>query len=269
MRKMYDSVTASDIPTNCDLVAGYIDGYYRWSDADWARFPNQVKVHIATNPATNDGIVIDTEQGDATPQTAVSWVQMRRRAGKDPTVYCSRSEWQAVIDAFNAARVPQPHYWIADYDNQQQLYAGAVAKQYADAAMVGGHYDASIVADHWPGVDTDQPIPRGPNMSQGQMHPTQVGRLDIVFARPDQSVGHMWSSDGGATWPNVESVGGPGTKATDAWCVWSSDGQFLNVIAAGVGPEPGELYLCRLPIAPAPGSPKPDFALLPAHQQGT
>src|SRR5207302_962487 len=158
-RTLYDSITATDIPASAQVVAGYVNGTYRWSDADWARFPNAIKVRIATRANVNDGHVLDVETGAATPGQAPGWVQMRRAAGIDPTVYCNASTQVAVQAAFDAAGVPQPHYWIAHYDNVPSLPPGAVAKQYIDPPSAGGHYDLSTVADYWPGVD---PVPYQP-----------------------------------------------------------------------------------------------------------
>jgi hypothetical protein len=93
------------------------------------------------------------ETGDATPAQAPGWVKARRAAGADPTVYCSASLWPTVRAAFTAAGVAQPHYWIAHYDGDPTIPAGAVAKQYVDPPNSGGHWDLSAVAGHWPGVD--------------------------------------------------------------------------------------------------------------------
>ena len=155
MRTMHDSVTASNIPTSAQMVAGYIDGMYAWSLADWQRFPGAIKVRIAVFASTNAGTVLDVERGDATPAQAVGWVQRRRAAGVDPTVYCGYStngySWALVIDAFKSAGVPEPHYWIAAYPGiGANLYPGSVAHQYANP----GPYDLSVVADYWPGVDS-------------------------------------------------------------------------------------------------------------------
>ncbi len=151
MRTFFDAVTPGNIPTSAVGVAGYVDGRYRWSAADWARFPNAVHVPIAVFPSTNDGLVLDVETGDATPTQAPGWVRMRRAAGVDPTVYCSLAWWSTVRAAFVTQGVPEPHYWIAAYPGiGPALYVGAVAHQYADP----GPYDLSVVADQWPGVET-------------------------------------------------------------------------------------------------------------------
>ncbi len=156
LRIMYDAVTAKNIPTDAVMVAGYVDGRYKWTTADWARFPHAVKVRIAVFARTNDGHVLDVEDGNATPAQAPNWVKMRRAAGCDPTIYCSLSIWGRVKQAFNNQGVAPPHYWIAAYPGSgPQLYAGAVAHQYANPGPV----DISVVASYWPGVDP-KPIPK-------------------------------------------------------------------------------------------------------------
>lgn len=153
MRTMYDSTTASDIPANAEMVAGYVDGLYKWTPSDWARFPHAVKVRIAVFQTTNDGTVLDVEQGNATPAQAVDWVIARRKLNIDPTVYCSESNWPTVRAAFAARHVVQPHWWIAIYDGKRAIPAGAIACQYANQPITGAHFDLSAVADYWPGVD--------------------------------------------------------------------------------------------------------------------
>jgi len=156
-RLMYDSVTAGDIPNDATMVAGYVDGHYRNIDTIRKRFPHALVVGIAVDARTNDGIVLDVEQGDATPTESVAWVVKRRHAGKDPSVYCSVSEWNAVRAAFHDAGVEQPHYWVAHYDGVASVPKGAVAKQFKPGSAAH-HYDISVVSTYWPGVD---PHPSG------------------------------------------------------------------------------------------------------------
>ncbi len=158
-RTMYDGVTASRLPAGAQMVAGYVDGRYKWSDADWRRFsPQTVRVRIAVFATTNDGHVLDCEPGNCTPAQSVDWALMRRRAGVDPTVYCNQLDettgWPAVRAAFRARGVPEPHYWVAKYDGVQSIPAGAIGKQYEDDETHG--WDRSVIADHWPGIDPPQ-----------------------------------------------------------------------------------------------------------------
>lgn len=156
---MHDSTVASDIPVSATMVAGYIDHSHPWTVADWGRFPHAVKVRIARGAGTTDGHVLDVETGLATPTQAPGWVRMRRAAGIDPTVYCNASAQATIQTAFRDSGVAQPHYWVARYDNIASVPVGTVAKQYIDNPLSGGHYDLSVVADYWPGID---PVPLSP-----------------------------------------------------------------------------------------------------------
>lgn len=189
MRLMYDAVNPNNVPTNAVMVAGYVDGRYAWKPADWARFPSAVKVFIAVFPSTNAGQVLDCEAGDATPAQVAGWLTMRRRAGVDPTVYCSLAAWPAVEDAVNASHVAQPHWWIAAHPgNGPNLYANTVAHQYQD---VNNLYDLSVVADFWPGVD-----PVLPPAPQPEVPPMPRQALPAA-ARPAKIVTAVWKPDGG------------------------------------------------------------------------
>ncbi|MCU1687681.1 MAG: hypothetical protein JWQ81_8420 [Amycolatopsis sp.] len=149
MRTMFDGVTASNLPADAQMVAGYLNGKYAWSAGDWARFPHAVKIGISVRSNLYVGQVLDVEDGDATATGAVDWVRHRRAAGADPTVYCNASTWPSVRSAFRNAGVAEPHYWIAKYDRNPALMSGAVAKQHTNTKG----WDQSSVADYWPGVD--------------------------------------------------------------------------------------------------------------------
>ena len=159
-RLLYDSITAKDIPLTAAMVGGYVNGTYKWSATDWNRFPHAIHVPIATQANINNGVVLDIETGDALPSQGPDWVLRRRAAGIDPSVYCNLSTWPLVIKEFVRQGVTQPHYWIARYDNKAAMIANAVAKQYADPAMHNqGHFDLSIAADYWPGIDPPEGAP--------------------------------------------------------------------------------------------------------------
>jgi hypothetical protein len=143
------------------MVAGYVDGDYRWTAKDWTGFPDAVKVGIATSADTDDGEVLDVERYDATVDEAPRWVLMRRAAGVDPSVYCNMATWDPARQAFADAAVPEPHWWVAAWPGAGELIpAGAVAHQY----LHPGPYDLSSVVDYWPGVD---PPPRGAPLLTG------------------------------------------------------------------------------------------------------
>lgn len=156
-RTMYDSVRPGEIPADAEMVALYVDGNYAATAADWNRFTRAVKVRISAVGDNLNAHVFDLEPGCIWPPAdVVDCVLGARALGIDPTVYVNeRNHWGPAKAAFDARGIAHPHWWVANYDNQKTVPAGAVAKQYADPGMpgVGGHYDLSIVVDFWPGVD--------------------------------------------------------------------------------------------------------------------
>lgn len=146
---MYDSTTPGVIPADAEVVAGYVDGLYRWTDADWARFPNAVKVRIAVFPWTNDGDVLDCEAGDATPEQCPGWLAMRlaKEPGKRFTIYCNTSTIAAVRRA--CAGIPFD-WWAAHYTGEAHLEPTSVATQWTDRGPNGENVDVSLCSDGWP-----------------------------------------------------------------------------------------------------------------------
>lgn len=177
-RFMYDSVDANTIPISAEVVAGYVDLNYAWPASGWARFPHAVKVRIATSPFTDDGHVYDFEPGnDMTPAHLVNWLGMRRRAGITPAVYMDAGRWPVVRQIVANARIPEPLYWVAHWGISPQIPAGAIGLQYKNTPG----YDLSVIADHWPGVDT-APAPGPPSPTPGPPAPPPFeGIADMVL----------------------------------------------------------------------------------------
>lgn len=204
MRTLYDSVTPRNIlkanPTP-QMVGGYLNGPYAWSQADWDLFPNAVHVRISVRASFLDGHVLDVETGDATPAEAPGWITARRNAGADPSIYCNRSTWPQVAAACQAAGVPEPHYFIATASGQAQIPMGAVAAQYLLDVAPG--IDVSAVADYWPGVDgpatnpTSSTTPQEDDMAFGTPAPAgtnehvDVGVAGCKQLRIHTSFGHV------------------------------------------------------------------------------
>ncbi|MGH3437143.1 MAG: hypothetical protein ACRDRN_11830 [Sciscionella sp.] len=195
-RTMYDGIDAARLPVTAQLVGGYVDGNYRWSATDWARFPHAVKVRIAVFGDTDDGHVLDVEPGNATPAQSVDWVLMRRRAGADPTVYMNATTWPVVRSAFMARGVAEPHYWVAQYDGVAAIPAGAVGKQHTNDQAAG--WDLSSVADYWPGVDP-APVPAPvPHPLEDEMSTTSIGgRAGLSWAAGSRHVVQVTYDPGG------------------------------------------------------------------------
>jgi hypothetical protein len=156
---MYDSVSPGNIPRNAVAVAGYVDGFYAWSQAAWDMFPNSLHIPIAVHPGTNAGIVLDVEPGDATPAQAAGWIRMRNQAGLAvANLYCNNSELgQVMADNVGLSF----NIWLAEYTQVPHIPNTAAACQYADP----GPYDISLCNDWWPqGFDPFQFIPTGGDM---------------------------------------------------------------------------------------------------------
>lgn len=210
VRKMYDSINPIAIPSNAQMVAGYIDGStYKWPESAWSRFPNSVKVRIARRVTTNDGHVLDVESGIPTvwpPSRAiVDWVLMRRKAGIEPTIYCNQlNDWPGIKKLFNDAGVRQPNYWVSRYNNVQDIPTGAIAKQYANSTLAGGAYDLSVVADYWPGVDGEKVV----DMDWNERHSYKTPDPNSTWSE-DHSVGEIESFNyfvNSWTWSGVQRI---------------------------------------------------------------
>lgn len=149
---MYDSIVASAIPANAEMVAGYVDGRLsQWAPSDWARFPNAVKIQICTWGPRNLGNCLDIEAGDSIPEDAPSWVDNRMAAGvRRPILYLSMSDWPHTRELVGSRPV---QWWIAHYTQVPHIPVGADACQYADwPSVTGGNYDLSLCT---PGFGVD------------------------------------------------------------------------------------------------------------------
>jgi hypothetical protein len=191
-RIMRDSTTAADIPlAGTQLAAGYVNGRFVWSPADWARFPGIPHVRIDVTGADPAGAdVLDTETGDASPATANTWLRAKIARGDHmPVIYCNRSTQPLVEQATgNLIHGRDYWFWIATLDGTQRLpdMTGVVAVQYAGQAQTGAHYDQSIVYD-----DAWMPSAPPPPPSSGtQSGWAFCGKCKGLFYRPEQSLSH-------------------------------------------------------------------------------
>lgn len=198
MRIMYDGIN-SDVPAIRKLkpamVAGYLDGRYAWSTADWENWPARtVKVRIVINPLNNAGDVIDCETGDATPAQAAAWVNKRRASGYyRPTIYCNKDTIHAVRASTGSLILGKDYdIWVADWTYAiHQVTApgpGNPVTLPATQFEPGQNFDTSIVYDDdWP--HSGPPKPAYPLNQTGTVHSdTTGGNAKVV------------SHDGGKTW---------------------------------------------------------------------
>lgn len=136
---MYDSATPANIPASAQVVAGYLDGKYAWSAADWNRFPQADRVLITVTGSLTANVA-DVENGDMTPQHAAQWIVTKQREGKRGcTIYCNRSTLESV---WSACRGHAYYIWVADWTDNPHTVGGTIATQYRN---VGDDYDMSMV----------------------------------------------------------------------------------------------------------------------------
>jgi hypothetical protein len=146
---MYDSVTPSAIPASARMVAGYVNGDFAWSRADWARFPHAAQIGInVTGRLADGGTIIDVETGDATTAAIPGWVRGREAAGQMHGVYCQLSRLPEVQAVLRAVPIPTA-IWVASWTpSVPHQVPGCVATQFVNRASID--YDLSAVYnDDW------------------------------------------------------------------------------------------------------------------------
>jgi hypothetical protein len=160
-----DSTTAADIPLpGLQVVMGYGNGRFAWTDKDWARFPATVaraRIDVNASDPRSCGI-LDVERGDAQVGQVPAWVKTRRSLGSGATgctIYCDRATRPAVLAVMDGQglRLAKDYtLWIATLDGTRTLpdMTGVVAVQWGGAMTMGGHYDQSAVYD-----DAWHPVP--------------------------------------------------------------------------------------------------------------
>lgn len=153
MRRMYDSVTIADIPSDGQLIGAYANGRYANYDHARIRFPHLPVVAISvtgTLPAQM-AHVLDVEGGDARPEEFHEWArQVANRGVLRPTCYCSLSTASAVVQL--APKGVITDFWIAHWTGQSHRPSvpggQVVACQWAAPGHGSpGHYDISTVFD--------------------------------------------------------------------------------------------------------------------------
>jgi hypothetical protein len=156
-RALYDSTQASGIPPVARLVAGYGDGAYEWSGAEWRLLHPDADAIVIATTAANYGDVLDVESGDARPEEAAGWIAMRKQAGLAiPTIYVERLNIPAVRTGTGTWKLNEDYdLWVGDWTNSphQVIAAGPGAELPCAVTQYqrGGPCDISAVYDpRWP-----------------------------------------------------------------------------------------------------------------------
>jgi hypothetical protein len=103
---MYDSVTASALPTGAPAYAGYYNGSFAILNAIKARFPSATIVSV-TPDGEHGAEYIDVEPGDAVPADAPSFIKLGGLG-----FYCSASQTAACVAACTKAGIARTAYRI-------------------------------------------------------------------------------------------------------------------------------------------------------------
>jgi len=149
MRWLVDTTTPNVLPTNVDMVGGYVNGRFAWTHENWARFPGATQVRINVNGAPGRGNCLDVETGDATPGHAPIWYDSINWMPKgDLLIYCNRSNVGAVIAAMGKRSW---HLWLATLDGSIPNTVNGktvTAVQMLGAAQLHQNIDLSAVLDN-------------------------------------------------------------------------------------------------------------------------
>lgn len=249
---MRDSVNASLIPLDTPVVAGYGDGLYMWSSADWARFTNNIALSIVVF-AGDSGDILDVENGDASPSDVPGWIDRFNRANRRrATIYCNRS----TIDAVRAAAGNRAFdWWAATLDGTQSV-PGAVAVQYTDT----GAYDESVILDpRWVGANmnvTDRVVPATPVPARIWRDARWYNWTDLA---PLQTTGETGSINAGCVWTEAILVDGTWYDRVNGgdWCLQDADLDDGGHAPPDFRPPP------PAPTPPPPPPPPPPDPLAP------
>lgn len=157
---MFDSVNPGAIPADAQLVAGYVDGNWKWPADAWDRWPHAAKVRISNTPPRDiaDCSVADIETGALRLADARPFIEARNRFRKGTaTIYADMAHLPYIGKACAGLDYNVWAAWwaglpteaeIADIRSHLRPGARLVAIQYrSDAAA---DYDLSLVlADDW------------------------------------------------------------------------------------------------------------------------
>jgi Fibronectin type III domain len=189
---MYDGINAlaagiaKSFP-NAAMVAGYVNGTYAWTDAEWNLFPHATHVSISVTASANEGDVLDVESGDATPAQTAGWIKQRKASGYyRPSIYCNLSTVPAVREGTGAYILGQDYdIWVADWTGSPHEVtapgtptATCSATQYENT----DNYDVSVVYDSgWPHRTAPVTATKAPGEPTG-VHETSVTSTSVTLA---------------------------------------------------------------------------------------
>lgn len=148
---MYDSVEPMAIPADAEMVGGYLDGIYAWTQAEWDRFWRAKKVTFSAVGVRWDADLFDVEPGCIwPPENVLSLIATARANGRWAGVYCNQmNHWAYIRLMFRMRGMEEPPYFVSNYDGIGVVPVGAIGKQYMHPPQTGRHYDLSVVNESW------------------------------------------------------------------------------------------------------------------------
>lgn len=169
MITMFDCIPEliGNVPGGAEAVAGYVNGRYAWTQAEWDRFPKAHKVTISINASTR-ARMLDVEQLDATPDEAPGWyLHHADHTGGLPIIYCAAGTSAAVLDAMARAGIARSKFLLLSaHVGRGEHVCGPHTCGYPQAdgtqwtwTVDGRDLDQSILSDRF--FVTPPPRPRG------------------------------------------------------------------------------------------------------------
>lgn len=172
---MYDAVTPQNLNnTQYQVVAFYCGGDtpHVWTHAELTSTPQRYRlpIWVRSNPTTTAQARMDAY--DFVSQlnylgcpkgvtVALDYETAQNQAYLDAfcTAMWNAGQWEVMLygslDTVKANSSPTGGYWIADWDNLEDLPAGSVAHQFINHP----NYDASVISDSVVLWDTNPPLP--------------------------------------------------------------------------------------------------------------
>ena len=155
---LYDSTEAARVPPYAQAVAGYLNGEWPSFEPLRARFPRARAVSITVRSDT-PGMVLDVENGDATPTEAAAWARWQRDRGVAlPALYCALDTVPALEVALRAQQLQrrEVRLWTAHWTGKPHICDRSCAPfiterpgatQWRSLAARG--YDQSLTTTGW------------------------------------------------------------------------------------------------------------------------
>lgn len=256
--QVYDSTEPSAIPDTAPAVAGYIDGRYAWSQADWDLFPKAYHLTITVFADAAAQAFDITDAGNANAYVAAGAMANRLADRQWSLAYSNRDGLPGVIQGLRAKGLhltdaqywpaPGVYLWAADpttLSHTQVAWAPVQPLMVQYAWM--GTYDVSATVGGFPGLPPiPTPVPLPPPIVESEED------MKYVFVESNTDPLGCWDMEvavpegytlGGAPWMLADAPGDPGIHP------WSPDNHDRGHAAITIKATPGHV---RVQVVDAP-----------------